>query len=482
VSLDASSSEAPAGSIESYEWEIEEATGTESASFETTSHSWSERGEYEVTLTVTDNGGATDSVTENIQVGDGASVEERSQSDAGEETGTDGTEGTGEDGERPTIDFDELLDPGNIETEDQDPTAEFEYSPTNPGPKDRVVFDPSASEAPGSQIVTHRWFINGELAHTGKEFSANFEDSDVYVVELEIENQEGNTDRTTETIPVGDKEDRIDNPEFTLDRSTPEDKQIYINRGESVPFSAEIAAAETPVATKSFFVDGALISQSEVDSKTLRSTYKFDEYGEHTAEIEVKGIAGKSDTVQWEVTTHPFNAIPTTSEQSSTKRLDTESATEILTFSIQNPSVNEKDIFAELVTQAPDGISIAGTSGASTTSSAIQTAQKTVSPGSQQSMRLSINVDDDSLQGKSIRIPYQVRYYPEDNDKTVYTDDEQSMEVLVGEDVDEDDENKDGENEDNQDGTVVTIPGFGVITTLFTFIVTILLVAFVNKS
>ncbi|GAJ24110.1 unnamed protein product, partial [marine sediment metagenome] len=65
VSFDASTSSDPDGTIVSYDWSFgDEATGTG----ETTTHPYSEAGDYTVTLTVTDDDGAINSTSKTVTV------------------------------------------------------------------------------------------------------------------------------------------------------------------------------------------------------------------------------------------------------------------------------------------------------------------------------------------------------------------------------------------------------------------------------
>jgi hypothetical protein len=201
--------------------------------------------------------------------------------------------------------------------------------------------------------------------------------------------------------------------------------------GETIGFNAQLDSEEIPQATQSLFVDGNIVAQSKVQSNNLRSSYRFKQEGTHTVEMEVKGAAGQSDYVEWQVTTHSFNSLPTVSEQSSAEVASVDGQSELFTFSVQNPSVNEQDIVAEIVTELPDGVSFSSTSGVSSGDSAIQTSSRTVSPGGRNRMRLTINVEDESLAGETLEIPYQIRYYSVDNEDVIYTVDERSLEVAV---------------------------------------------------
>jgi|GEM_PF-2019750 len=67
ITFNASSSYDPDGTIVNYEWDFGDGNVT-STTEETINHSYSEAGSYEVTLTVTDNGGATNSISNPITV------------------------------------------------------------------------------------------------------------------------------------------------------------------------------------------------------------------------------------------------------------------------------------------------------------------------------------------------------------------------------------------------------------------------------
>ena len=474
VSFNASGSTAPVGGIESYEWEYEVSDdySDQTVTGSSFSHTYDEVGEYDVTLTVEDIGGATDSVTKTIEVGgDGPTADfdispttpqpnqevsfdaADSETPAGKivsyawdyESVDYGDSATGESFSHTFKNYGayevELVVTNSyeqtatvtktVEVDGPGPTADFDVEPSNPGLNERVTFDPSATQTPDLGIDEYRWYINGEQQYTDGELTETFEKSAVYNVELEVENIGGKTDRISKTVPVGDKEDIVDNPEFALQRSSPNSRQITSNPGETIAFNGKLDSEEVPQATKTLFVDGNIVDQSDVQSSNLRSSYQFEQEGTHTVEMEIKGAAGQSDYAEWQVTTHSFNALPTISEQASAETASVDGKSELFTFSVQNPSVNQQDIVAEIVTELPDGLSISSASGVSSGDSAIQTSSDTVSPGGRNQMRLTINVEDESLTGESMEIPYRIRYYSVENEDVVYTVDKQSLELNV---------------------------------------------------
>ena len=116
VSFDASASSDPDGSIARYEWDLDGdgSFETDGGSSPTTSHSFADDGTYAVGLRVTDDGGGTDTATQEVTVAN-----------------------------RP-------------------PVAAITFSPPSPKPRQTVTFDASGSTDPDGQIVAYRWDLDGD--------------------------------------------------------------------------------------------------------------------------------------------------------------------------------------------------------------------------------------------------------------------------------------------------------------------------------
>ena len=161
VTFDASSSKAPSGEIVDYRWEYEFGTNgyTDMASGEVFSREYAQYGEYEITLTVEDNGGKTDSIEKTVSIsGDG-------------------------------------------------PTADFSITPSEQVPGEDVVFDASSSKAPSGEIVDYQWeYEFGTNGYTdgasGDEFSREYSQYGEYDVTLTVEDNGGETDSITKTIVI----------------------------------------------------------------------------------------------------------------------------------------------------------------------------------------------------------------------------------------------------------------------------------------
>ena len=80
--FEASGSYDPDGTIQSYDWSFGDDTQSESGRGATVSHTYAEAGTYSVSLTVTDDGGASNSYSENISVTEGPPTEHIGDLDA----------------------------------------------------------------------------------------------------------------------------------------------------------------------------------------------------------------------------------------------------------------------------------------------------------------------------------------------------------------------------------------------------------------
>jgi len=117
-------------------------------------HQYADDGTYTVTLTVTDDDGASDSASRSITV----------------------------------------LNVG--------PTADFSYSPSEPKAGENVTFDASSSYDPDGAIVSYHWdFGDGETG-TGKTATHSYADDGTYTVTLTVTDDDGASDSASRTVIV----------------------------------------------------------------------------------------------------------------------------------------------------------------------------------------------------------------------------------------------------------------------------------------
>ncbi len=154
VKFDATASTDPDGSIVSYVWNFGDGT-TDTGSVAW--HRFSTSGSYLVTLTVTDDDGATDVATATVQIG-----------------------------------------PSN-----QSPVAAFGYSPTNPLVNAWVQFDASASADPDGSIASYAWNFGDGTTDTGSVVWHRFTGGGSYYVTLTVTDNDGATNTIARTVVVG---------------------------------------------------------------------------------------------------------------------------------------------------------------------------------------------------------------------------------------------------------------------------------------
>jgi len=154
IQFDGSASVDPDGTITSYSWDF----GDGSTAYGSTAwHRFMTPGSYTVTLIVTDDDGASDSISQTIQIG-------------------------------PT---------------NQAPTAAFAFSPTNPAVNGWVQFDGSASSDPDGTIASYSWSFGDGTSDTGVVAWHRFSAPGTYVVTLTVVDNGGTSDSTSQAIQVG---------------------------------------------------------------------------------------------------------------------------------------------------------------------------------------------------------------------------------------------------------------------------------------
>lgn len=111
-------------------------------------------------------------------------------------------------GERVYIDADA---DGNVSVGDvrlgppgQDPVASFTFTPSDPQADEAITFDASGSEDPDGTVVTYRWnFDDGTTRSTSDPtLTYTYDDPGLRSVQLEVEDDDGRTDTTSEFVPV----------------------------------------------------------------------------------------------------------------------------------------------------------------------------------------------------------------------------------------------------------------------------------------
>jgi len=154
VQFDGSSSSDSDGTIASYAWSFGDGSTDSGIGVW---HRFNAPGTYVVTLTVTDDDGASDTMTQAVQVG----------------------------------------------TSNQSPVAAFSASPTNPMLNAWVNFDATASADTDGTIASYAWNFGDGSTGTGSLIWHQFTSSGTYIVTLTVTDDDGATDSTSLAIQVG---------------------------------------------------------------------------------------------------------------------------------------------------------------------------------------------------------------------------------------------------------------------------------------
>jgi len=341
VAFDASGSYDPDGYIVSYSWDFGDGN---TAAGVTASHSYPASGTYTVTLTVTDDDGATDSITATKTVRNrspAASFTESAHTvytsesinfDASTSYDPDGyivsyswDFGDGNTATGVTVSH-AYADNGsyvvNLTVTDNDgatgsthatktvmnrpPVANFTESAHTVDTGESINFDASASYDPDSTIVSYSWnFGDGDTA-TGVTVSHSYATSGTYTVILTVTDDDGATDSITATKTV---RNRGPVASFTESAHT-------VEAGESIDFDA----------SASYDPDGAIVSYSwdfgdgmEGSGVSVRHAYSQD--GVYTVTLTVTDNNGATDTA--EATKTVLNRSPVASFTESAHRVYT---------------------------------------------------------------------------------------------------------------------------------------------------------------
>ncbi|MBS3765225.1 PKD domain-containing protein, partial [Candidatus Bipolaricaulota bacterium] len=153
VSFDASDSNDPDGEIASYDWDFDD---DETATGETVSHTFEAEGSYEVTLTVTDDGGDTDTRTTTIEV----------------------------------------------TARNQPPSASFTMAATDDSAPFHVNFYAGDSSDPDGTIESYEWSLGDGSTKSGETCSNTYYNSGDFEIQLTVTDDEGASSVASNTLTL----------------------------------------------------------------------------------------------------------------------------------------------------------------------------------------------------------------------------------------------------------------------------------------
>ncbi|WP_135826101.1 COG1470 family protein [Halorussus ruber] len=254
VTLDASNSSDDVA-ISAYRWDLDgDGEAERETSDPTTSYTFEEAGEYEVALTVVDDGGQNATATRSVSVG-----------------------------------------------ADDPPEAAIRVSsPEIPVEGQRVVFD-ATNSTDDTGIAEYRWSFGDNTTATGERVAHTFGDNRTYTVTLTVVDEGGNN--VTETTEV-----RVRAPDTTAPEA---DLSASVNRvaaGANVTFDAGDSADERRVAEYRWDFDGDDQIEDRTDDPTTR--YAYGSTGTFDATVTVVDTGGNTDSANATVRVFPEDETP----------------------------------------------------------------------------------------------------------------------------------------------------------------------------
>jgi PKD repeat protein len=185
---------------------------------------------------------------------------------------------------------------------DQTLSADFEVSPAEPATGETVTFDASNSTG---EIAEYRWDLSGDgtvdTTTTGPQTTFTYDEVGERTVTLEIEDGNGNTDQTSQTVPVTESGPELD-AAFELSPTDP-------ITGETVTFDAGGSTGDVAEYRWDLTGDGT-VDTATPDPQT---TFTYDEPGERTVTLEIEDGNGNTDQTSQTV---PVTELEPTFERS----------------------------------------------------------------------------------------------------------------------------------------------------------------------
>lgn len=201
-------------------------------------------------------------------------------------------------------------------TESVGPTAAFAVDPDQPEVGEAVTLDAGSSSAPDGEIVEYRWDVTDDgtfdVSTDVAETSHTFGEAGDHTVTLEVEDDAGATDVTTETITV----EQVDEPEAVLDVIDASLGDDEVEAGDEVTITAEIentgdATGELAVDLEvdGIIEDTAVVEVEPGESESVEFIHLFAEAGAYP--VSVNGVEAGMVTVESKESTPTPTSTPT---------------------------------------------------------------------------------------------------------------------------------------------------------------------------
>lgn len=266
------------GTIVAFAWDFDEDALIDSTA-PIAEISYASTGTYNITLTVTDNDGNTDTITQSVSV-----------------TGESQPPENGENPQNPPDD--QALVEGAVP-----PIADFAFLPVNPDAGAIMLFNATLSTDPDGEIASYSWDFDadGEADSFAAIVDHSFAEDGVYPVTLTVTDDSGSSDALTLSVIVGAGESEAEEalplsiPPIAAIDYTPENPQT----GSVVVFNATRSTdADGQVESYAWDFDNDEI----IDSTAAIAEFVFLTVGTQDVSLTVTDNSGSSDTLTVQVT------------------------------------------------------------------------------------------------------------------------------------------------------------------------------------
>lgn len=264
---------------------------------------------FQNTTDTNDSGSTEDSFQNTTDQNDSGSTEQNFQSNETENTTSSNDTTTTADN-----DSDSDSDSGDNETNETEvitpPTAEFDYTPKNPETGREIRFNASGSSDPDGSITSYKWDFNGDGSYekTGVRVEHSFPSAGDHTVMLTVADDDGETDTSSKTVSVQEKQQEDNETPETRHPETGNDVELDPGKSLSLYLSTHYAKVGEVVDVTGVLegkdadsvvleVDGEAEKRVRLNSDTYTETVVFESPGTHKVSVR-SGEMSETETVK----------------------------------------------------------------------------------------------------------------------------------------------------------------------------------------
>ena len=228
-------------------------------------------------------------------------------------------------------------------------------------------------------------------------------------VQFVVQDSHGAEDRVSWDVTVESRP-----PEIR--QMSPSESRLELMSGDTTTFRVSAEDPEGQQITHRWVQDGSTIAAGS------SVTQQFNQSGIYNVSVEASDPQGITTSQSWTVNVRSFHESPTNNVHLTNIVINPESertTQTFLTVAMENPSSNARTVVVEFIIDTPDGLSIVRQRGVDASNKAQVTGIGRVRPGTQQSLRIGLQIADKSLIGSDVPIDVTVRYYPKNQSEDV---------------------------------------------------------------